>query len=136
MTDKQYIPQSAGKIILSHWSNGNPLWSGGPPEVDAKMTVSYVHAYFNSSDPARKKDHANRCKDISANNAICQIPDQVGPPKTGQVHFFSQDTTADKVKNQTVYAKEKGSAAVGSGAGRSSVVLVSALLVGCLFGWF
>ncbi|RPA93521.1 concanavalin A-like lectin/glucanase [Choiromyces venosus 120613-1] len=105
MTDSQYIPKSPGKIILSHWSNGNPLWSGGPPEVDAKMTVSYVQGYFNSSLPSRREDYKKRCKDRSAPNAICPIPEQKGPPKVGTVHFFSQNAGVDKTPNQTVYAK-------------------------------
>ncbi|KAG4257083.1 hypothetical protein FPRO04_06733 [Fusarium proliferatum] len=44
------MPSSGGHLILQHWSNGNPLWSGGPPKEDATVTVSYVKAYFNSSN--------------------------------------------------------------------------------------
>lgn len=36
------VPTEAGHMILTHWSNGNPLWSGGPPVQDSSMTVSYV----------------------------------------------------------------------------------------------
>ncbi|CEJ81363.1 hypothetical protein VHEMI01494 [[Torrubiella] hemipterigena] len=43
------IPSSAGHLILQHWSNGNALWSGGPPAEDASIVVSYVKAYYNSS---------------------------------------------------------------------------------------
>ncbi|PWW79638.1 Glycoside Hydrolase Family 16 protein, partial [Tuber magnatum] len=130
ITDNRYIPQSPGKIILSHWSNGNPLWSGGPPEVDAKMTVSYVKGYFNSSLPSRQEDYKDRCKSRRGPNAICPIPNQSGPPKVGTVHFFSQQPGTDKTPNQTVYAKEP-STSLGSGltAGRDCWVLVCSVLL-------
>src|SRR5580700_2143818 len=40
--DTSAVPTVAGHLILTHWSNGNQLWSAGPPAVDAVMTVSYV----------------------------------------------------------------------------------------------
>lgn len=110
-----FIPTAPGKIILSHWSNGNPLWSAGPPAEDAKMVVSYVKAYFNSSDPARQKAHESRCKDKSAPNAVCLIPDQTVPPRVdvathqeGLPYFFSKDPIGDKVKGQQVYGVSGG----------------------------
>ena len=87
MDEGGYVPSSPGKIVLSHWSNGQPLWSGGPPETDAKMLVSYVKAYFNSSDPARQKDYAQRCK-ASDQSATCPVPDLSGPPTAANSHFF------------------------------------------------
>ncbi|KAL2123334.1 hypothetical protein VTJ04DRAFT_3789 [Mycothermus thermophilus] len=51
MTSASGVPTTAGHLILSHWSNGNPLWSGGPPREDAVLKVRSVKAYFNSSDP-------------------------------------------------------------------------------------
>lgn len=73
------MPNSSGHLILQHWSNGNPKWSGGPPEQDAVMTVSYVKAYFNSSDPRATKEAHTQCahagqqkchvKDVTAANA-------------------------------------------------------------------
>lgn len=49
-----FLPTGPGHIVLNHWSNGDENWSRGPPEQDAVMTVSYVKAYFNSSDAARQ----------------------------------------------------------------------------------
>lgn len=43
------VPSSPGALHLIHWSNGDPGWSGGPPQEDAVLTVSYVRAYFNTS---------------------------------------------------------------------------------------
>lgn len=133
MKDARFVPQAAGKIILSHWSNGNPLWSGGPPAEDAKMTVSYVQAYFNSSDPYRARDHAARCTDLNAANAICQIPDLTSPPEAGEVTFFSQAPNGNMTNNQTVFANDQA-AKESSAAGRSSGV-VTAILIAGLVAW-
>jgi hypothetical protein len=70
------VPSSPGHLLLSHWSNGNPGWSRGPPTTDAVTTVSYVKAYFNSSLEQRQQDFALRCKDAAASGAICPIPDR------------------------------------------------------------
>ncbi|WPH01929.1 glycoside hydrolase family 16 protein [Acrodontium crateriforme] len=56
------IPDSPGSLHLSHWSNGNPNWSGGPPAKDAVLMVEYVKAYFNSSDPVRQKSAQESCQ--------------------------------------------------------------------------
>lgn len=72
------VPTVGGHLILQHWSNGNPNWSGGPPEKDAIMTVSYVKAYFNSSDPERVQKRMDRCEDLDPDkrkDEICRIPD-------------------------------------------------------------
>ncbi len=50
------VPSSPGRIHISHWSNGNPSWSRGPPLSDAVMTVSYVKAYFNSTNLTRSNE--------------------------------------------------------------------------------
>ncbi|KAH8146270.1 uncharacterized protein LAJ45_09712 [Morchella importuna] len=131
MRDARYVPQAAGKVILSHWSNGNPLWSGGPPAVDAKITIQYVQAYFNSSDPARARDHATRCKDPNAANAICEIPALTGPPTPGNVHFFSQAASGNMTNNQTVYANDKKE----SSAPRKSAGIVTAVLIAAMVAW-
>lgn len=74
------VPTMPGHMILTQWSNGNPLWSFGPPPDEAVITVSYVKAYFNSSSPDRQAALATRCKDPSAANAVCAIPDQNSAP--------------------------------------------------------
>jgi len=73
------VPDRAGHLVLQHWSNGNPLWSAGPPPRDAVTTVAYVKAYFNSSAPRRHADWARRCPDAAAPAAVCRIPDS--PPR-------------------------------------------------------
>ncbi|RDW94809.1 glycoside hydrolase family 16 protein [Coleophoma crateriformis] len=114
------VPTMAGHLILTQWSNGNPLWSYGPPATAAIMTVSYVKAYFNSSLLERQTAWEMRCKDGNALNAICPIPDQTTAPSvlkttdntTALPYFFSNDD--NKTANQTVY-HSLGLAAVKSG---------------------
>lgn len=107
------VPTSPGHMILTQWSNGNPLWSFGPPPSEATITVSYIKAYFNSSDPTRQKEWALRCPDPSAPGAICVIPDQFGAPdpssntssgnSSAATYFFSNEK--NMTVNQTVYHK-------------------------------
>ncbi|KAI1811127.1 glycoside hydrolase, family 16 [Poronia punctata] len=89
------VPTSPGHILLSHWSNGNPGWSRGPPASDAVTTVSYVKAYFNSSLEQRQQDFMTRCKDPAAKGAVCAIPDR------NPTFFFSNGD--NMTPNQTTY---------------------------------
>lgn len=69
------MPTSAGHLVLQHWSNGNPQWSGGPPTRDSLLQVSYVKAYFNSSAPSdRSSDEASQCTGARG-PAVCDILD-------------------------------------------------------------
>jgi beta-glucanase (GH16 family) len=93
-----FSPNAPGHLVLNHWSNGDAAWSAGPPESDAVMTIAYIKAYFNSSDPARQAEYAARCASPNA-RSVCQIPDQRTPPdpagpqgnQTAKTYFFSQD---------------------------------------------
>ena len=93
---------------MNHWSNGNQGWSGGPPTTDAVMTVSYVKAYFNTTNTTRTAQWSNACANIWEGRT-CQLPDQTdsidptGPNgnQTGSTVFFSQQAGGDF--NQTVY---------------------------------
>jgi hypothetical protein len=127
--DPSFVPSVPGKIILSHWSNGQPLWSGGPPAEDAVMLVSYIKAYFNSTDKARITDHATRCPDPSVTDGICQIPDQNGEPRSGQVPFFYQDPSRNMTNNQTIYGSTSASAARALTVSWTLLVSILALLV-------
>ena len=100
------VPTSPGHITFSHWSNGNADWSGGPPSVDAVMTVSYMKAYFNSSASSRQQAYSRRCTNPAATNATCVIPVQTVAPdlsgsegnSTAHTFFFNQqhNMTADQ----------------------------------------
>jgi hypothetical protein len=88
------IPNSPGHLALSHWSNGNPGWSGGPPMEDAVMTVGYVKAYFNTTASHNKP--MAKCGDFHA-EAVCNVPHQVTRPEPNvSTHFFS--VSHDEIK--------------------------------------
>jgi hypothetical protein len=81
------VPHDSGRLFLNHWSNGSPAWSGGPPQQDATMSVLYVKAYFNSTDPERVRIADERCR-AGARSKSCAIPDgianafvRLGPPE-------------------------------------------------------
>ncbi|PQE33558.1 glycoside hydrolase family 16 protein [Rutstroemia sp. NJR-2017a WRK4] len=130
------VPTSPGHMILTQWSNGNPQWSSGPPTEDTSISVSYVKAYFNSSDPMRASAFNKRCKDPHAANAICAVPDQTAAPNpndptngnaSASTYFFSNQQ--NQTNNQTVYKKSgaPGSIAMGSFASVSFFVLLSSI---------
>jgi len=132
------VPTEPGHLMLTQWSNGNPLWSFGPPPVDSTITVSYVKAYFNSSNPARQSDWASRCKDSSVPGAICPIPDQYGAPgpsttntasgnSSAATYFFSDDK--NKTTNQTVYHKNEAST---ENTGRTVGIVVGVCVIAAL----
>lgn len=101
------VPNSPGHITLSHWSNGDPRWSAGPPETDAVLTVSYLKGYFNSSDPKRQEDWESRCPSLTTVNATCAVPDVKEAPNTNSsahTFFFSQQK--NMTTNQTVSGEE------------------------------
>ncbi|KAM0260033.1 hypothetical protein ACHAQJ_002957 [Trichoderma viride] len=89
------VPSSPGHLILQHWSNGNPLWSGGPPKEDATLTVSYVKAYFNSSDSDLQSSWDESCQKArsdSSNDTVCEIPDVTAVnASTGGTFFNTSD---------------------------------------------
>jgi hypothetical protein len=43
------VPQAPGVLSLSHWSDGNPQYSGGPPTSKATLTVSRSWAFYNAT---------------------------------------------------------------------------------------
>ncbi|KAK7608512.1 hypothetical protein JOL62DRAFT_580852 [Phyllosticta paracitricarpa] len=134
------LPNSAGHLVINHWSNGDPMWSAGPPSTDAILTVSYVKAYFNSSDERRQRDFQRRCPEPDADSQ-CVIPDQTRAPDgqgpdgnaTARTFFFSADP--DDVDNQTVFSGwPNESRRTDGGAGWGMLVVGLAVAAG--LGWF
>ncbi|KAK7966975.1 glycoside hydrolase family 16 protein [Apiospora aurea] len=71
------IPSVGGNLLLSHWSNGNPGWSAGPPAADARSVVRYVKAYYNSSNATRGEEARSRCEKAPAGGkTVCKIPER------------------------------------------------------------
>ncbi|AEO68968.1 glycoside hydrolase family 16 protein [Thermothielavioides terrestris NRRL 8126] len=83
------VPSSLGHLILQHWSNGNKYWSGGPPSEDATLEVRYVKAYFNSSVAQGQQGWESRCRDPTAANAVCVIPDVTRSNSSAAGWFFT-----------------------------------------------
>ncbi|KAK9794255.1 putative GH16 domain-containing protein [Seiridium cardinale] len=100
------VPSTSGNLVLSHWSNGNAGWSGGPPTEDATSVVRYVKAYYNSSSQVRRGDFEARCQDPTRQGAVCEVPE-------GNATFFFMYKNNTTV-NETTYG---GS---GSGGGDGS----------------
>ena len=122
------IPTSPGHITLSHWSNGDPKWSAGPPTEDAILTVEYLKGYFNSSDPARQQDWSKRCVNPSAVNSTCPVPEITQAPdgNSSALTFFFSRQTNDTV-NQTVSGSKQKSEGVAlgmSGTGMAASILM------------
>ncbi|KAL0082233.1 concanavalin A-like lectin/glucanase domain-containing protein [Phycomyces blakesleeanus] len=44
------IPDAPGRVILNHWSDGNPNFSEGPPAQKAILEVANMTVFFNTSD--------------------------------------------------------------------------------------
>ena len=121
-TMTESIPSSPGHITLSHWSNGDPAWSAGPPETDAILTVEYLKAYFNSSETQRQSDYTGRCKDPNALRAKCEVPQITAPPDgntSAHTYFFTME------KNMTVNQTVPGMSGAAGLAGGASVWLSS-----------
>lgn len=126
------VPQEGGGIFFNHWSNGDPAWSAGPPAADTVMTISYLKAYFNSTDTERSQNaYRKRCPTYDAAK-VCAIPAQIAAPDaasgpTGpETYFFSRQK--DMTPGQTTY--------IGAAAnfGVPSLSLIVPLLV-TLFSW-
>lgn len=107
------VPKSPGHLILQHWSNGNPLWSGGPPARDSVLAIEYVKAYFDSTAIDRQTDAVHRCPDDTNTqpNAICPIPTVNGKNESARRFFFSQ--YPDMIHDQIVYLNTGPSLAQG-----------------------
>jgi beta-glucanase (GH16 family) len=127
MTDN--LPSSPGRFFMNHWSNGDPLWSAGPPEVDTPMTVSYVKAYFNSTDTVRNESYKKQCSAFDAAK-VCQIPEQKKAPNgdDAKTYFFSQDGE-DKTPGQVTFHSSNSAPTLATSSAMWTVILVS------LFSW-
>ena len=89
------VPSSAGHLILQHWSNGNPLWSGGPPENDAVLIVSYVKAYFNNtnSDCVNLGAYETKYNSTSDDKGVCVVPNVIASNASTGGDYFSHESS-------------------------------------------
>ena len=130
------IPTAPGHITLSHWSNGDPTWSAGPPTEDAILTVQYLKGYFNSSDPARQQAWSKRCVSPSAVNATCPVPEVTQAPNgnvSAHTFFFSLQT--NDTNNQTVSGSKKKSAGTALEMSRVGIAALMLTLMLSSLAW-
>lgn len=103
------VPSVGGHLILQHWSNGNPLWSGGPPESDAVLEISYVKAYFNTSDPLRLSNQVQKCRSHPPEDReVCVVPDATATDAWAGGHFFSKaadGNTGEEASNDSEHGR-------------------------------
>ena len=126
-------PSSPGHLILSHWSNGNPQWSGGPPKADAPLLIRYVKAYFNSTDPKRTQDWSERCKKAKTQEAsVCKIPIVTRKNQTAKDYFFSD--YPNQSKNQTRFNPDSSGERASVEVTRWMMVFVGLLMFGLAEG--
>ncbi|KAJ6260492.1 Beta-glucanase [Drechslerella dactyloides] len=143
ITNTTLFPRMPGHIVVTHWSNGNPLWSGGPPEGNSALLLTYVKAYFNSSDPTRQADYNRRCGaakaaggNVGEQDRVCEIPSPVGPPRYDGVsadalpYFFSNDVARNATVNQTVY-NPAGKSGAAAAADLSALAVVQYTVIVC-----
>ncbi|EQB55059.1 hypothetical protein GCG54_00006227 [Colletotrichum gloeosporioides] len=126
------VPVEGGHLILQHWSNGNPLWSGGPPKKDAILAVASVKAYFNSSLDSRKADHQARCVDLSAPDAVCTIPSDPSFFFTAQTNMTNNQTVSGQ-PSPDGHEDQGGQQGSASAETPSWPLLVSLLFIGVWF---
>ena len=129
-------PDAPGTMMLNHWSTGNAGWSGGPPAQDAVLTVSYVKAYFNSSNTTREAQWNAACSEDWIDRT-CQIPEfptkGIDPlagnviDDLGESYFFMYKGEKACV-NQTLYP------AATQGPGQSSSASTMKPYVGLIAG--
>lgn len=124
------IPTEGGGLFLNHWSNGDPLWSAGPPDRDTVMTISYVKSYFNSTDTERSQNaYKQRCPTYDPTK-VCAIPAQMTPPDKSsgtdgaKTYFFSREK--DMTPGQTAGAFGNAGASFGA----STLSIIVPVLVG------
>lgn len=133
--DTSAVPTQPGHLVLTNWSNGNKLWSSGPPPDDSVISVAYVKAYFNSSLDERQSAWERRCQYSTAPGSTCLIPALKLPPDSdtpsssgsgdgGASTFFFSDQKNMTV-NQTVYHKSKATTSALDAVQETVIMLVT-----------
>lgn len=102
------VPTSGGHMIITHWSNGDPGWSAGPPARDAVLTVAYAKMYFNSTLPKYNDRWKERCKDPAAEKAVCRIPDSPSRGIDNESGRFFFGSHPGMTPGQEYYGKSAG----------------------------
>lgn len=87
------VPQAPGKLAMSHWSDGNPNYSLGPPTRDATATLSSIWAIYNQTHT-----DSLSCKKTTS---LCTVTKGVFQPPPGS----GEDNNNGNEKPGTVHVK-------------------------------
>ncbi|TKA81955.1 hypothetical protein B0A49_02532 [Cryomyces minteri] len=110
-----YVPNGPGFLLVNHWSNGNQYWSQGPPTSDAKLTLSYINAYFNSTSSTASGAAASSGKSCTGKgNGYCTISGTTGaaPSSSTSSSSVAASTSSSSTAVATSTSTTKTSAAV------------------------
>lgn len=94
------ISNKPSSVHLSHWTSGKEDWTHGPAERDAALAVSYLKAYFNTTNTARNDQFKEACETrrvTALEDSICSIPNgrahsrptSTNSTETDWMYFFS-----------------------------------------------
>ncbi|KIW02351.1 uncharacterized protein PV09_06173 [Verruconis gallopava] len=115
------VPQDPGSVSISHWSDGNPNYSMGPPTSDSTDVISLFWAVYNDTSSA-----APACK---ATKTSCTISDGVLQSATSS----SGGSTNSPTPTPTIKALSTSSAQMVSPMNSSWIFV---LILFCWFGQF
>jgi len=121
------VPTDGGKLLLAHWSNGKPTWTGGPPKKDSAMKVEYVKSYFNSSETAQQDAWQKRCPDFSKGQT-CAIPSTDGR----ETFFNLTSVNGGTAVTEAQAAKDKKNSGFKLSASSLAVLLPMGMVSGLL----
>ncbi|KAH9828140.1 glycoside hydrolase family 16 protein [Teratosphaeria destructans] len=112
-TFEDSVPFSAGALHLIHWSNGDPGWSAGPPSEDAVLTVSHVHAYFNTSS----QQNSTQCSGDPAATNVCEVSANGAAPTAGSATTTSSNNSSGTAESSGGRFSSAGAASAAVYAG-------------------
>jgi beta-glucanase (GH16 family) len=83
------VPQVPGRLALSHWSDGNPKYSLGPPMQNSTVTISLLWAVYNDT-----KASALTCKKATS---ACTVANGTFQASTALGEHISDSATFSSV---------------------------------------
>ncbi|KAK5019954.1 hypothetical protein BJ546DRAFT_1059727 [Cryomyces antarcticus] len=124
-----YVPNGPGFLLVNHWSNGNQYWSQGPPTSDAKLTLGYINAYFNSSSSAASGSAASSGKSCSGKSSqYCTISGTTGAaPVSSASSSIAASTSSSSTTVATSATATTTSAAVATTTGKGAATTTTTL---------
>lgn len=116
------VPSSPGRILINHWTDGNPNFSAGPPSQDAHLYVSNLNLFFNTSNINSSQLTCFRSK------TPCRVSGK--KKKKKPMIFFDFNTFIDIMNKQLLPGSEmnpKQSSGTGNNRTSNAYLLVAAI---------